>query len=268
MIDFKAFSDISFIFKRGKPMNTNKELNYRMYLQREEEFIRTDLKSEFSRYDDIKNGDVKKVKENFDEIKKNYYKGKGVLSDNPLRNNIYHLVVSAGIIARVCVDAGLPHDESYTLSDIYIRKADNAKTPEEVIDLIGELQLDYATRMNNLKKTNTISIYVSKAIDYIYDHLHEPLTMEMLANYVGLNPSYFSKLFSKETGTTVKEYIAKSKINTAKNILVNSDFALSDIALSLGFSSQSAFTSVFKKYTGTTPLKYKNSVDYKNFLNS
>ena len=105
-------------------MNTNKELNYRMYLQREEEFIRTDLKSEFSRYDDIKNGDVKKVKENFDEIKKNYYKGKGVLSDNPLRNNIYHLVVSAGIIARVCVDAGLPHDESYTLSDLYIRKAD------------------------------------------------------------------------------------------------------------------------------------------------
>lgn len=249
-------------------MNTNKELNYRMYLQREEEFIRTDLKSEFSRYDDIKNGDVKKVKENFDEIKKNYYKGKGVLSDNPLRNNIYHLVVSAGIIARVCVDAGLPHDESYTLSDIYIRKADNAKTPEEVIALIGELQLDYATRMNNLKKTNTISIYVSKVIDYIYDHLHEPLTMEMLANYVGLNPSYFSKLFSKETGTTVKEYIAKSKINTAKNILANSDFALSDIALSLGFSSQSAFTSVFKKYTGTTPLKYKNSVDYKNFLNS
>ena len=82
-------------------MNTNKELNYRMYLQREEEFIRTDLKSEFSRYDDIKNGDVKKVKENFDEIKKNYYKGKGVLSDNPLRNNIYHLVIYAEIIARV-----------------------------------------------------------------------------------------------------------------------------------------------------------------------
>ena len=249
-------------------MNTNKELNYRMYLQREEEFIRTDIKSEFSRYDDIKNGNVKKVKENFKEIKANYYEGKGVLSDNPLRNNIYHLVVSAGIIARVCVDAGLPHDESYTLSDIYIRKADNAKTPEEVIDLIGELQLDYATRMNNLKKTNTISRYVSESIDYIYDHLHEPLTMELLAKNAGLNPSYFSKLFSKETGTTVKEYIAKAKVNTAKNILTDSDFALSDIALSLGFSSQSAFTSVFKKYTGTTPLKYKNSVNYKNILNS
>ncbi len=247
-------------------MNTNKELNYRMYLQREEEFIRTDLKSEFSRYDDIKNGDVKKVKENFDEIKKNYYKGKGVLSDNPLRNNIYHLVVSAGIIARVCVDAGLPHDESYTLSDIYIRKADKAKTPEEVINLIGELQLDYASRMNSLKKTNTISRHVSQAIDYIYDHLHEPLTMETLAKHVALNPSYFSKLFAKETGITVKKYISKAKINTAINMLNNSDYSISEIALSLGFSSQSAFSSVFKKYTGLTPLKYKNSDNYKRIF--
>lgn len=40
------------------------------------------------------------------------------------------------------MDGGLNHDEAYTLSDIYIRKADNARRPEEVIDLIGDMQMD------------------------------------------------------------------------------------------------------------------------------
>ena len=54
-------------------MDTGKELNYRLYIQREEAFVRTDIKREFSRYDDIKNGEVEKVKENFREIKKDFF---------------------------------------------------------------------------------------------------------------------------------------------------------------------------------------------------
>lgn len=247
-------------------MNTNRELNYRMYLQREEAFTRTDIESEFSRYDDIKNGNVEKVIESLKDIRKRFYKGKGVLSDNPLRNNIYHLVVSAGVIARVCVDAGLPHDEAYTLSDIYIRKADKCSTPDEVIVLLGELQTDYATRMKNLKKANMYSIHIRRSIDYIYAHLHEPLTMEELAGIEGLNPSYFSKLFSKETGTPVKSYILNAKIRTAQNMLANSEHTISEIALSLGFSSHSAFTAAFKKLSGMTPWQYRNRYNYSEFI--
>ena len=82
-------------------MDTGKELIYRLYIQREEAFVRTDIKREFSRYEDIKNGDVEKVKENFKEIRKDFFKGKGTLSKNPLRNCMYHFVVSVGVIARI-----------------------------------------------------------------------------------------------------------------------------------------------------------------------
>ena len=68
-------------------MNTNRELNYRLFLQIEEEFKRTEIKSEFSYYDDIKLGNVEKVQENFAYIRQHYYEGKGVLSDQLLRNN-------------------------------------------------------------------------------------------------------------------------------------------------------------------------------------
>ncbi|MCQ2527677.1 MAG: AraC family transcriptional regulator [Saccharofermentans sp.] len=240
-------------------MNTSKELNYKLYTHKEEGFIRTDIKSEFSRYDDIKFGNVEKVKSNFKEIRKDYYKGKGVLSTNPVRNNIYHLVVSAGIIARVCVDEGMPHDEAYTLSDIYIRRADISKTPEEVIDLIEEMQIDFASRMREQRKINTFSIHVRHAIDYIYDHLNEPLTMKQLADIEKLNPSYFSKLFSKETGDNVKSYILKAKLTTARHMLADTDYNLADIAISLGFSSQSAFTAAFRKEYNCTPGKFRNN---------
>ena len=183
--------------------------------------------------------------------------GSGVLSDSPLRNNIYHLVVSAGIIARVCIDAGMPHNESYTLSDIYIKKADSLRDPESVVDLLYEMQLDYTERMQKLKSEKHGSIYVMRAIDYIYDHLDESLTMQGLAEYVGLNPSYFSKLFAKETHITVKAYINKVKIQTATQMLKDLDLAISDISLSLGYSSQSAFTAVFRKHTGLTPGEYR-----------
>ena len=79
----------------------------------------------------------------------------------------------------------------------------------------------------------------------------------MLAEYVGLNPSYLSKLFSKETGMNVKAFVINEKVKTAENLLKNSDFSCLDISLALGFSSQSAFISTFKKYKGMTPKKYR-----------
>lgn len=245
-------------------MDTSKELTYRLYMHKETDFKRSTLESEFSHYDDVKNGDIDKVVENFNAEKDNYSEGKGVLSDNPLHNHIYHLVVSAGIISRLCIDEGMPQDEAFTLSDIYIRKADKAKTVEEVVALVGELQMDYATRMRARRKDKTVSIHIRRSIDYIYDNLNKNLTMAELAEKQGLNPSYFSKLFAKETGTTVKSYIINAKIDTAKNMLEYSEYSLTDIALALGFSSQSALTAEFKKITGMTPGKYRAQFNYKS----
>lgn len=239
-------------------MDTNRDLNYRLFIQKESNFIRTDIHTEYERYATIRSGDVEKVRENFEKIKSNFDDGKGVLSDDPVRNTIYHLVVAGALIARFCVEAGMEQDVAYTLTDIYIRKADKCRSSAQVIDLLEEMQLDFAERMRDLRKADAISIHVRRTIDYIYNHLHELITLKELAEREKLNPSYLAKLFLKETGCTVKGYITQAKINTAKNMLKYSDFSLSDIALSLGFCTQSAFTSVFRKNTGITPAKYRN----------
>lgn len=239
-------------------MRTDRDLNYRLFIQREEEFVRMDIHREYSFYAAIRDGDVKRVKKNFAEAKKDFYKGKGVLSDDKLRNTIYHLVVATAMIARLCAEAGMGQNVAYTLSDIYIRRADLCKAPEEVIELLGEMQVDFAGRMRDIRKTNAISMHVRRAIDYIYDNLNQPLTLKQLAGIEKLNPSYFSRLFAKETGTSVKKFVIGAKITTAENMLKYSDFSISDIALSLGYSSQSAFTAAFRSVAGLTPKKYRD----------
>lgn len=240
-------------------MNTNRDLNYRLYLQREEGFQRVPFSREFEKYKVISSGDVEKVKENFIDIKKNYFKGKGKLSEDPVKNVRYHFIIAVALTSRVCVENGMSHDLAYTLSDIYIQRADTCNDIETMIDMIEEMQVDYATRMREIKKENVISVHIRKCIDYIYDHLAEKLTVESVAAYLQIHPTYLSKLFSKEVGMPFKEFIIQARVNAAKNMLVYSDFSYMEIALSLGFCSQSAFIRTFGKLTGMTPGKYRTT---------
>ena len=249
-------------------MDTDKILDYRLFIQREEEFVRADHNAEFGQYNKIKNGDVDGVRARFEIARQNFLNGRdgrGKLSSDPLRNVIYHLVASVAVISRLCIDGGMDMNTAYTLSDIYINQADEAETVDEVMDLIARMQIDYATRMKEIKKTDVISIHISKTIDYIYNNLNKPLTVKELAEYTDLNPEYFSRLFVSETGKRVGDFITDVKMKTARNMLAHSAYSILDISMSLGYSSQSAFSTVFKKYCKVTPKKYRDMNSGKSF---
>lgn len=247
-------------------MDTQKELNYRLYIQRENDFKRTSFSNEFERYKDIQSGDVNRVRKNLKVIKENYLLGKGELSKDPIRNVRYHVIISTAIIARVCVEGGMPHDEAYALSDIYIQRIDELDRVEEIVNLLEEMQIDFATRMKNRKKNKAMSVHIRKCVDYIYEHLQEKITVEHLAEYVDRNPSYLSKLFHEEVGIPIHSFVTKARITTAENMLSYSDFSYLKISMSLGFSSQSAFINVFKKETGLTPKEYRKKTYKKELL--
>ena len=131
-------------------MNTNRDLNYRLYLQREEGFHRISFSSEFEKYKIISSGDVKKVRENIAVIKQNFYQVLGTLSKDPVKNVRYHLIVAVALISRVCVENGMSQDLAYTLSDIYNQRADECAHNDRMIEKIGDIQLDYADRMRDI----------------------------------------------------------------------------------------------------------------------
>lgn len=237
-------------------MEYRKELAYREFMQRESNIFRAPYQPELEFYAVIQSGDVNKTKEMCQEslLEK---QGLGLLSKNPLNNIRYHFVITTALIARYCIEGGMELSVGYALSDYYIQKADLCVKPEQIAELHSTMCLDYAKRMNNLHKTKISSKPVVKCIDYIYENLHTRITIDMLGNYVGLNPSYLSRLFKKETGMTINTYIMEKKTATAENMLLYSEYSPAEIAAILAYPSQSYFSSIFKRKTGLSPLQYR-----------
>ena len=122
--------------------------------------------------------------------------------------------------------------------------------------------------MKGLRKSKITSMPVAKAVDYIYDHLNTRITLSVLAEHVGVNPSYLSRVFKKEMGDTVNGYIKNKKLETARNMLLYSDFTAAEISFILAFNSQSYFTEVFRKKYGLTPSDFRAKNLFSNELDN
>ena len=104
-----------------------------------------------------------------------------------------------------------------------------------------------------------VSSPVYPAIAFIDRNRHERISMQDMAKLCHLSPSYFSKLFLKETGENFTDYFNRKKITWAKDALSNTDENINLISLNLGFQDTSYFVKVFKRYEGITPSQYRQS---------
>ena len=112
--------------------------------------------------------------------------------------------------------------------------------------------------MRKYFRSDTKSSHINVCKEYIYSHIKERITIEDLADELGVSASYLSRLFKKETGESVSAYIRKQRIEMAKNMLRYSDYSMIEIANRLAFSSQSHFIQQFREVVGMTPKKYRD----------
>ena len=106
---------------------------------------------------------------------------------------------------------------------------------------------------------SAISDTVAEVIQYMKINIQEPLSLDILAAHVNISPSYLSHLFRDETGCSPIEYLARLKINLAKTILKSTTRTISDIGISLGYSSSASFINAFTSRVGISPGQYRNS---------
>lgn len=234
------------------------DLTKRLFDKRENEEKHPPYEQEMEFYHLISEGKLEELKKLRVGKPASDDKVRGVLSENPLRNSQYHFVVMISMITRKCIEAGLESDVAYEMSDIYISRADGAKTREEVNQIREEAIYGFTRTMSNLKKKAIYSKQIVLCLDYISENLHNNISVSELAEYVKLNETYLSKLFKKEMGISISEYIRIKKIEEAKGLLKYSDKTSIEIATDLGFSSHSYFISVFKKTVGMTPREYRH----------
>ena len=204
-----------------------KKISYQEFLHREYEFFRAPLAPEMDFYETIRSGNLRKIKSLLNEPF-HEKKGLGILSDDPLQNLKYHLTITIALVARFCIAGGLSQAESYSLSDYYIRMADEAQTEEEISDIHNEMCLHYTKQMYALQRSTITSKAVSASINYIYEHLHTRITLNTLASVNNLSAPYLSRLFKKETGYSISEYILSKKLEKSTRKQKNNEATVLD----------------------------------------
>ncbi|MBD2066335.1 helix-turn-helix transcriptional regulator [Leptolyngbya sp. FACHB-671] len=98
---------------------------------------------------------------------------------------------------------------------------------------------------------------LQQAIDYIHTHLDRDLSLAELASVINISPTYFASLFKQATGISPYQYVIRQRVERAKVMLSKTDLTIADIALQVGFSSQSHLTQHFKRFTGMTPKQIR-----------
>ncbi|MBR1606890.1 MAG: helix-turn-helix domain-containing protein [Clostridia bacterium] len=223
---------------------------------REEDFRHHTYDEDMAQYEYVKRGDMRAI-----EVGRRMFEGPttGSVSDDPVRNYQYLFVASITLACRFCIEGGMPTEDAFNLSDLYIRQLDRCRTVEEIFALHDTMFRDYTGRMQALGRQKAYSRPVRQCLDHIGQHLQQPLTVRGLADALGLAPTYLSALFKKETGLALSEYIRRARVDTACTLLRYTDFSCLEIAEYLCFSSDSHFSQVFRQHTGQTPRDYRRT---------
>lgn len=109
--------------------------------------------------------------------------------------------------------------------------------------------------------TDTYAAYTKKALEYITANYSYPVTVEEIANYVGISRSHLFRAFQSILSVSPKEYLSDFRIRQACALLKNSDLSVMAIARSVGFENNLYFSKAFRKIKGVTPSEYKEKKD-------
>lgn len=133
--------------------------------------------------------------------------------------------------------------------------------------------------VTSYKNRYDLKVEIMKVIDKIFDHLmdnkenrknniedilnyidrncHKDISLDQVGEYANMSSYYLSKIFKKETGVNFVTYLTERKIEIAKDMLLNTDVPIINIALDLSYHEPNYFSKVFKKSTGMTPTEYR-----------
>ena len=98
---------------------------------------------------------------------------------------------------------------------------------------------------------------INDAKNYIRKHYSDDISLTKVAEYVHLNPSYFSNLFSQKTGENFSAYLNNVRILHAKQLLLNPNIKIYEVGEKVGFSDPASFNRSFKRTEGISPSKFR-----------
>ena len=204
----------------------------------------------------IRAGNLKQLEECQNEV----WPGEiGKLADNPLRQEKNLSIVVIAIACRAAIDGGVAPQKAFSMSDVFISNIERMTQVLPIQAAVVEYEREFARAFEQVKHDSEHNRYVERAKEYVAEHIDESIRVVQIGEALGINENYLAGLFHKYEGITLQHYIRKEKIHRAKELLLYSSYSCSEIAAILCFSTQSHFSSIFKREVGMTPAKYRES---------
>lgn len=229
-----------------------------IFSERENGTIHTPYKTETAFFESVKKGSRKDVKQYIDRmLDEGITVGK--MSDDKLRQVKYWAVSCATLLTRSAIQGGLDETIAYNFSDNLIYELDKMTRQDDVVELVIQRCIELTDIIAQSRENSVYPQPVRKCLHYINTHLHEPLSVTMLAEHCGLSADYLSFLFRKNMGINLSKYILVQRLQASREML-KENYSVSDIAYYLGFCSESYFIKCFKAEFGKTPKKYRNDL--------
>lgn len=201
----------------------------------------------------VRQGKYKEIKISpFEKIDNNL----GLIALDPVTRYTYIVISAITLFTRIAIEEGVVPDDVFDLSDSLLFFLSFLKTTDEIHDLYQTAATMFAKQIHQAKEEKQ-SYQISRVQNYIARNIFKKITLQEIADYVGLSTNYLCGMFSRETNMSLHNYIQCEKIKVACNLLEHTDNPISQIATYLGFQTQSNFTSVFRKWQKETPTQYR-----------
>jgi len=172
-----------------------------------------------------------------------------------MRARVIELVV---LLSRAAIRGGGDVQQVFGLNYAYLNKINAFRNIDEIAYWLSGIMARFTDQVFNLANVKHADV-IYRAVDYVKKNYMNKITLEDTAAYVFLSPAYFSRIFKEEMGDNFNTYVNTVRVEGAKKLLLNEKIALVDISTLVGFEGQSYFSKVFKKITGITPGKFRES---------
>lgn len=156
----------------------------------------------------------------------------------------------------VCIrDNGIAESAVFSDGTVAALEKTAAKSAEDMCRYARILFETVDERMKALADSDDI---INRAESYIQTHFRENINREDVAAIAYITPNYLSKQFRNKKGMNLREYINQLRIEEAKRLLLTTDLSVSEVAGMSGYENISYFSTVFRKYTGMSPIDWRN----------
>lgn len=231
------------------------------FLEREEQITHGTYLFEQQMLEFVRRGNATGLKEHLLSFVKTESFHEGTVGESPLRQAKNLFLGTVAMVGKSgAIPGGLDIEQTYHLIDAYSRECEHLQSVESITALQYNMLMDFANRVAQVQIPEGVSPEIFSCIQYINMHINEPISVQDIADLLGMSRAYTIKRFKEELGFNIGEYITHARIQEAKSLLKYTNKSLSEISNYLCYSSQAYFQNVFKKVVGCTPLEYRKDI--------